>query len=402
MVTTTLKNNTGMVGLDLETTGLDPRRDRVRLLSLSIDTVDGGTFAYLVDCFAVDPSPLWEALAERELVLHNAAFDLAFLARLGFTPTGRVRDTMLLAQLLTAGTMEKVNLGACCRRWLNRQVDKAEQKSDWTGELTGDQLSYAATDVEVLVPLLKVQAGKITEANLIDAAKIELRCLLALVWMGRQGVALDRGEWHSLATAADEEAKRLRQELDQVGPKNSGELFDGWNWDSTQQAQKALNLAGCKVEDTADETLAAIDHPLAQLLRQYRLVQKRGSTFGVDWQTDVEKFQQHVRRAYQACAQAVNEELSRSNGHHPVPAQNSPHANGNGHAASNGTGNGQSNGQRRATTSQVKAIFGIARNQRIDVGQLMGRYGVNKPEDLDIKTASKVIESLKAQEGRPS
>lgn len=119
-------------------------------------------------------------------------------------------------------------------------------------------------------------------------------------------------------------------------------------------------------------------------------------------QNDVEKFQQHVRRAYQACAQAVNEELSRSNGHHPAPAQNPPHANGNGHAASNGTGNGQSNGQRRATTSQVKAIFGIARNQRIDVSQLMGRYGVNKPEDLDIKTASKVIESLKAQEGRQS
>ena len=68
----------------------------------------------------------------------------------------------------------------------------------------------------------------------------------------------------------------------------------------------------------------------------------------------------------------------------------------NGH--SNGNGNG--NGQRRATTSQVKAIFGIARNQRIDVGQLMGRYGVNRPEDLDIKTASKVIEGLKAQEGR--
>src|SRR5271163_2055062 len=66
-------------------------------------------------------------------------------------------------------------------------------------------------------------------------------------------------------------------------------------------------------------------------------------------QNDVEKFQQHVRRAYQACAQAVNEELTRSNGHHqsspqnPAPA-NGNGTNGNGHAASNG--NGQSNGQR--------------------------------------------------------
>src|ERR1700691_348253 len=64
-------------------------------------------------------------------------------------------------------------------------------------------------------------------------------------------------------------------------------------------------------------------------------------------QNDVEKFQQHVRRGYQACAQAVNEELTRSNGHHQAPAQNQPApaqypapangngTNGNGHAASN-------------------------------------------------------------------
>jgi hypothetical protein len=123
-------------------------------------------------------------------------------------------------------------------------------------------------------------------------------------------------------------------------------------------------------------------------------------------QNDVEKFQQHVRRAYQACAQAVSEELARNNGHHSAnnngsPPTNGNGTNGNGHAPSNG--NGHSNGQRRATQSQAKAIYAIARNQRIDVGQLMDRYGVKKPEDLDIKTASKVIDSLKSNaEGRQS
>src|SRR4029077_3561620 len=87
------------VGLDVETTGLDPRTDRIRLLSLAVPTIDGGTFCYLVDCFAVDPSPLFGVLAEKPILGHNLAFDLGFLARLDFEP-GRVCDTMLLSRLL--------------------------------------------------------------------------------------------------------------------------------------------------------------------------------------------------------------------------------------------------------------------------------------------------------------
>jgi hypothetical protein len=39
------------VFLDCETTGLDPRADRVRLLSLSLPNGDGGRVVYLIDCF---------------------------------------------------------------------------------------------------------------------------------------------------------------------------------------------------------------------------------------------------------------------------------------------------------------------------------------------------------------
>src|SRR5262249_9267938 len=136
MVTAALAN-AHRVGLDLETTGLDPRKDRVRLLSLAVDTADGGQTSYLVDCFSlVDPSPVLEALAGKAPVLPPPAFALSSLPRLGSTPSGKVHDTMLLAQLLTAGTGAKVTLAECCRRWLKRSLDKSQQKSDWTGNMT--------------------------------------------------------------------------------------------------------------------------------------------------------------------------------------------------------------------------------------------------------------------------
>jgi hypothetical protein len=85
------------VALDLETTGLDPREDRVRIMSLT--TAQGTS---LVDCFEVDPRPLFPALANKELIMHNGLFELGFLAEMGFElgEAGRVSDTMLMSRIL--------------------------------------------------------------------------------------------------------------------------------------------------------------------------------------------------------------------------------------------------------------------------------------------------------------
>jgi DNA polymerase-1 len=132
-------SESSQVGVDIETTGLNPRSDRTRLLSLCCDTTDGGTITYLIDCFAVDPAPLWEALASVPVAGHNLLFDLQFLARLGFAP-GACRDTMLASQVLHAGERGlKHSLAACCERELGETVAKDEQHSDWSGDLSPEQ-----------------------------------------------------------------------------------------------------------------------------------------------------------------------------------------------------------------------------------------------------------------------
>src|SRR5262249_4786114 len=151
----------------------------------------------------------------------------------------------LLTQLLAAGTNERCSLAACAERYLAQVLDKAEQHSDWSGELTREQLDYAAQDAEVLLPLYQALAAKIREADLEEAAQIEERCLPALVWMAQHGVAFDNAAWLALARAAEQEAVRHAAELDAQAPRRPGALeFESWNWDSPQQVLQALKLAG--------------------------------------------------------------------------------------------------------------------------------------------------------------
>src|SRR5262249_4664109 len=77
-----------VVGLDIETTGLNPRTDRVRLLTLVLDDAP----PFIIDCFALDPAPVFKALASKPIIAHNAAFDMAFLAASGFTAQAPMHD----------------------------------------------------------------------------------------------------------------------------------------------------------------------------------------------------------------------------------------------------------------------------------------------------------------------
>lgn len=103
--------------------------------------------------------------------------------------------------------------------------------------------------------------------------------------------------------------------------------------------------------------------------------------------------------AFAACRQAVNDQLAQQPTQHS-PTNGNGHTDGtpsrNGHSHANGNGQGARQDVASATQSQVRAIFAIARRQRVDPANLVReRFNVDRPEDLSIREASSLIDDLK-------
>lgn len=208
---------------------LDPFRNQVRLISLG----DGEDF------FTFDVQKLNEEtvnavlklISEKLIVGHNLKFDLKTLAAKYGTwiLPEKTFDTYIAERLLwNAENPERppkgvLSLSALAEKYTGQKLDKTLQTSDFGGELTEEQITYALEDVKILPAIARKQVEKLNrlsssakpnEIGLKNpSARLEMAFLPVLVRVELAGIPVNTEYLEEELKASKETFTRLYTEI---------------------------------------------------------------------------------------------------------------------------------------------------------------------------------------------
>jgi ribonuclease D len=170
-------NAGALVAIDTETLGLNPHRDRLCLVQISIG--DG-----TADLVRIAPGQRRAPNLERVLadpatikLFHFARFDIAVLRHAFGVVTTPVYCTKIASRLVRTYT-DKHGLKDLVKELLGEEISKQQQSSDWGAEKLSDaQLAYAASDVLFLHRMKVILDGLLAREGRTDMANACFRFL---------------------------------------------------------------------------------------------------------------------------------------------------------------------------------------------------------------------------------
>ena len=288
------------IGLDTETTELDPYTSRLRLIQLAtpdcvfivdLDAFPGSTNGNLGKNESLEPLKRLLEAPRPIKIAHNAKFDAKFIKyNLGADLSG-LFDTLLASQLVGAGDIEERHgLEIVASRLLNESIDKSERLSNWNFELSEAQLEYAARDAAILLPLREKLIERLKAESLVKCAQLEFECVMTVADIELAGFYMHRDRWLEQLAIVEQRRAQLAEQLQEVLAEEStqGTLFGGpqrdeINLDSQQQVTQALERLGIPLPDSTRnwklQPLAA-EYPIIGTLLEYRTVQKALTSYG--------------------------------------------------------------------------------------------------------------------------
>lgn len=217
-----------VLAIDIETTGLNAVTDKIVCIAVS-DGIDGIVFDLRHRDKKTIGKWLLDYIWNRELILHNAGFDLAFLKQqyldegMYLPYPSRIYDTMTAEQLIVAGMEDskgmqiRSNLKDTAYRRMGLELSKEMQLSFMDtpefSPLSEEQVEYAVYDVIPLFRIRQLQEQIIRIEGLERVLDIELKVIPAFTEMNRIGVTVDVELLKEILVETQESCDRLGDKL---------------------------------------------------------------------------------------------------------------------------------------------------------------------------------------------
>jgi DNA polymerase I-like protein with 3'-5' exonuclease and polymerase domains len=304
----------------------------LRAISIAASYPDGTTRLFVIDCAKtisvsdevanvffdgtpidgdpVDIGALADEMSFLDVFAWNADFDEGVMERAGVRFAGWC-DLMLVRALLRlggAGVRARYALAQAAKRYLGVEVDgkgTVQTSFSESDPLNVEQIVYAAKDAKVTLDLADVLMGQVHEAGLDDVVELSRRARPFRAWMERSGIAFDVELWRSYLQGLQPKVDEIEGGLAAATGGGQASLFDPterpmWKPASPDDVKRVLNTYAADAvqrangallakEDSVDNAaLERIGHPLAQLIIDWRELDKLRGTYG-------EKFIAHVR-----------------------------------------------------------------------------------------------------------
>jgi ribonuclease D len=213
----------------------------------------------------IDLAPLCDALAEKEIVLHGADYDLRLLRRnLNFVPQ-RIFDTVIAARLI--GIYE-FSLAALVQRYFEIELAKGSQKANWAQRpLPARMAEYAVNDTRYLLPMAERLETELNSRDRMEWFRQSCQRAIELAAIDRER-DLDEAWRISGAGALRGRASAVLREL--------------WNW--------------------REKEAEAVDRPPFHILQNRELL-SAAERFAAGESPDYKHFSDRRRRAFRQAAE---------------------------------------------------------------------------------------------------
>lgn len=298
------------IAVDTETSGFSPINDSLFLLQLG-DSID----QYIIDCTTVSILPLKELLENKNIILHNAKFDLKFLYHKGIYPYRNISDTFLQEKILNHGLLPKASLIDCVSKYCGVTLSK-DQRANINKNTIYKMpiLKYAALDIVYLHEINRCQNIIAEQQDLVSCIKFENAFVPVLAYTEYCGFKLDQGRWKAKMQSDEVALLDARKALDDYILDNNilefitteATLFGlevavNINWKSSHQVIKLCKLLNLdistidkyskEVKDSVNaKVLSRLNHPLVDLFSVHQKYSKIVSTYGRNFLEQSKKY----------------------------------------------------------------------------------------------------------------